>query len=111
VKVNLKALKIVQKKSKKKFGMKDVDTELDKIRKEIAIMKKCSHPNIVRLFEVIDDPNQEKIYLVLEHVDGGELRWKDECDEPIWLIEQVKSYFRDTVIGLDYCTSLILILT
>jgi serine/threonine protein kinase len=33
------------------------------IRKEIAIMKKCRHPNIVRLMEVIDDPQQEKIFM------------------------------------------------
>ena len=34
-----------------------------KIRKEIAIMKKCNHPHIVRLLEVIDDNLQEKIYM------------------------------------------------
>ncbi|KAG5651204.1 hypothetical protein H0H81_009513 [Sphagnurus paluster] len=34
------------------------------IRKEIAVMKKCRHANIARLFEVIDDPEQDKIYLV-----------------------------------------------
>jgi serine/threonine protein kinase len=33
------------------------------IRKEIAIMRKCRHPNLVRLLEVIDDPQQEKIYI------------------------------------------------
>ncbi len=33
------------------------------IRKEIAIMKKCRHPNIVRTLEVIDDPRQDKIYM------------------------------------------------
>jgi len=33
------------------------------IRKEIAVMKKCRHANIARLFEVIDDPQQDKIYL------------------------------------------------
>lgn len=26
-------------------------------------MKKCIHPNVVRLIEVIDDPNARKIYL------------------------------------------------
>ena len=33
------------------------------IRKEIAVMRNCRHANIVRLFEVIDDPQQDKIYL------------------------------------------------
>ena len=34
-----------------------------KIRKEIAIMKKCNHPHIVKLLEVIDDNLNEKIYM------------------------------------------------
>ena len=33
------------------------------VRKEIAVMKKCRHANIVRLFEVIDDPQHDKIFL------------------------------------------------
>ena len=33
------------------------------IREEIAIMKKCSHPHVVRLLEVIDDTAIDKIYL------------------------------------------------
>jgi hypothetical protein len=37
-------------------------TEL-KIKKEIAIMKKLSHPNVVSLFEVIDDRMKEKVYM------------------------------------------------
>ena len=61
----LVAIKIVSKKSKRKLGQKMglVDPQQDKIRKEIAILKKCDHLNIVRLFEVIDNPASEKIYL------------------------------------------------
>lgn len=33
------------------------------IRKEIAVMKRCRHANIATLFEVIDDPQQDKIYM------------------------------------------------
>lgn len=33
------------------------------IRKEISIMKRCCHANQVRLLEVIDDPQHDKIYL------------------------------------------------
>lgn len=34
-----------------------------KIRREIAIMKKCTHQNLVHLLEVIDDPASKKVYL------------------------------------------------
>jgi hypothetical protein len=34
-----------------------------KIRKEIAIMKKCRHANVVMLVEVIDDPISERIFM------------------------------------------------
>ena len=36
---------------------------LEKIKREIAILKKCDHPHVVRLKEVIDDPMVDKIYL------------------------------------------------
>jgi hypothetical protein len=35
----------------------------NKIRKEIAIMKKCKNAHIVRLLEVIDDKTNKKIYM------------------------------------------------
>lgn len=39
------------------------NSTMNSIRKEIAIMNKCRHANLVRLFEIIDDPNAEKIYM------------------------------------------------
>jgi len=39
------------------------NSTMNSIRKEIAIMKKCRHAHLVRLFEIIDDPNAEKIYM------------------------------------------------
>lgn len=40
-----------------------LNTTEAKIRKEIAIMKKCRHPHVVRLYEVIDDRMKDKIYM------------------------------------------------
>lgn len=35
----------------------------DKLKKEIAILKKLRHPNVVRLREVIDAKDSPKIFL------------------------------------------------
>lgn len=45
--------------------------ELQLLQREIDIMHKLRHPNIISLEEVFDEP--ENIYLVLELVTGGEL--------------------------------------
>ena len=33
------------------------------VYREIAILKKLDHPNIVKLVEVLDDPDQDSLYL------------------------------------------------
>ena len=40
---------------------------------EFEILKRLSHPNIVKLIEIIDDPVQAKLYLVMEFYSGGNL--------------------------------------
>lgn len=72
-----------------------------KIRKEIAIMKKCRHKNIVRLKEVIDDHRLRKIYLVLEYLENGELRWSKD-DHAVLLFSKTRKLFKDVVLGLEY---------
>lgn len=52
------AIKIIDKKQRKTFTNR---APLDKIKKEIAIMQKCNHVNVVELHEVIDDPQVLKI--------------------------------------------------
>ena len=36
---------------------------LQKVYREIAIQKKLSHPNVVKLVEVLDDPEQDNLYM------------------------------------------------
>ncbi|KAG6898671.1 hypothetical protein C0993_005248 [Termitomyces sp. T159_Od127] len=73
-----------------------------KIRKEIAIMKKCRHPHVVRLYEVIDDRSKEKIYMVMEYLAGGEVRWHNDRGQPILSGDQTRRIVRDAVLGLEY---------
>jgi hypothetical protein len=41
------------------------------LRKEIAIMKKIDHPNLLNLIEVIEDEGDQKMHLVMEFVEWG----------------------------------------
>ncbi|KAL1959230.1 hypothetical protein VTO42DRAFT_2736 [Malbranchea cinnamomea] len=69
------AIKIVQRYSKRRRLGKLGNPE-DKVKKEVAILKKARHPNVVSLLEVIDDPNRQKVYIVLEYVENGEIMWR-----------------------------------
>jgi len=80
------AIKIVDRFTKKRRLGKSSSHE-DKIKKEIAILKKARHPNIVSLLEVIDDPEKRKVYIVLEHVEMGEVRWRTVGAKEITLVE------------------------
>ncbi|KAJ6439192.1 serine/threonine-protein kinase ssp1 [Purpureocillium lavendulum] len=61
---------------KRRLGGVGALSASDKTRKEIAILKKIRHPNIVGLLEVIDDPELKSVYLVLEDVDLGDIVWR-----------------------------------
>eukprot|EP00443_Scrippsiella_acuminata_P102002 CAMPEP_0115736322 /NCGR_PEP_ID=MMETSP0272-20121206/87195_1 /TAXON_ID=71861 /ORGANISM="Scrippsiella trochoidea, Strain CCMP3099" /LENGTH=484 /DNA_ID=CAMNT_0003180495 /DNA_START=1 /DNA_END=1452 /DNA_ORIENTATION=+ len=58
----LRAIKSVQ-----KGQMRNVA----QFKKEVEVMKMMDHPNIIKLFEVFEDPR--RIYLVMELCEGGEL--------------------------------------
>ena len=41
--------------------------------KEIDIHKMLYHPNIVRLYETIDDKDDDKVYLIMEYAEKGQI--------------------------------------
>ena len=57
----------------KKTRKLHVHTALDKVETEIALMKKMCHPNLVQLYEVIDSPESNMLYMVLEYMPLGEI--------------------------------------
>ena len=50
-----------------------VRTALEKVEREIALMKKLSHPNLVNFWEVIDSPDSDLLYMVIEYMKMGEI--------------------------------------
>ena len=88
------AIKIVERYSKRRRLGRLGDPE-DKVKKEVAILKKARHDHVVSLLEVIDDPAKKKVYIVLEYVSLGEIRWRVKGVREISLIER-RRYDRET---------------
>lgn len=99
---DLVAIKIVDRNSKPKLGRKPGTSHENKVRREIAIMKKCCHPNVVQLLEVLDDIKSNKIYLVLEYLEGGEIVWQAGEGVPVMSVDEARTVARDVVSGLEY---------
>jgi serine/threonine protein kinase len=73
------------------------------IKEEIAIMKKLNHPNLVSLIEVLDDPEEDSLYMVMEMCKKGVVMQVglEERADP-YAEEQCRCWFRDMILGLEY---------
>jgi [calcium/calmodulin-dependent protein kinase] kinase len=73
------------------------------IREEVAIMKKLNHPNLVQLIEVLDDPEEDSLYMVLEMCKKGVVMkvGLDEMATP-YSEEACRCWFRDLILGIEY---------
>jgi [calcium/calmodulin-dependent protein kinase] kinase len=73
------------------------------IKEEIAIMKKLDHPNLVPLIEVLDDPEEDSLYMVLEMCKKGVIMKVDLNNraEP-YDVESCRCWFRDLMLGIEY---------
>ncbi|XP_039987104.1 calcium/calmodulin-dependent protein kinase kinase 1b [Xiphias gladius] len=73
---------------------------LDRVYKEIAILKKLDHPNVVKLVEVLDDPDEDGLHMAFELMTKGPVMEVPK-DDP-FTEEQACFYFRDVVLGIEY---------
>ncbi|KAK1426477.1 hypothetical protein QVD17_15151 [Tagetes erecta] len=87
------AIKVIDKEKIMKGGL------ISHIKREISILRRVRHPNIVQLFEVM--ATKSKIFFVMEYVKGGELfnkvakgRLKEEA---------ARKYFQQLISAVGFC--------
>lgn len=96
------AIKIVQREAPRRLGVSYVPRQTDeRVLREIIAMSRCRHPNVVQLYEVIDDPRSRKLFLVTEYLSGGALAWRDALTHtPVLTCSETRRVIRDVVHGL-----------
>ena len=73
----------------------------DNLKLEIESMKRLNHPNVVNLYEVVDDPTVANMYLIMEFVDGGTLAEPIEQKHIIPEAE-LRHWMRGLMLGLEH---------
>ena len=67
---------------------------------KINILHLCTHPHIIRLYEVIDTPTD--IFLVNEYVSGGEL-FDYIVSKGRLSADEARNFFHQIISGVEYC--------
>ncbi|XP_064547230.1 serine/threonine-protein kinase BRSK2 [Drosophila montana] len=92
----------------KKVAIKIINREklsesvLMKVEREIAIMKLIDHPHVLGLSDVYE--NKKYLYLILEHVSGGEL-FDYLVKKGRLTPKEARKFFRQIISALDFCHS------
>ncbi|XP_075873704.1 serine/threonine-protein kinase BRSK2 isoform X8 [Nelusetta ayraudi] len=78
------------------------ESVLTKVEREIAILKLIEHPHVLKLHDVYE--NKKYLYLVLEHVSGGEL-FDYLVKKGRLTPKEARKFFRQIISALDFCHS------
>lgn len=73
--------------------------DIERISREIKIMKLIRHTNIVQLYEIIEKP--KRLYLIMEYADGGDLFDLIVKNERL-SEKSALNYFAQILLGLNY---------
>jgi serine/threonine protein kinase len=121
------AMKVINRKKlmsqKKGFGFKlngdkvTIDNALEDAMREIAILKKCNHKNVIKLYEILHDNKKDKLYLILEYVQNGTIMIYNEDEDTFQINEhfyknndpnsdytedEIRKIIRQIILGIDY---------
>ena len=75
------------------------EADKERVTREIHILKLIRHPNIIQLYEIIED--KEKLYLITEYASGGELFDYIVANQRVNELEACK-FYQQLLDGIEY---------
>ena len=95
-----KAAKIVSRKKIRKIPNGEIN-----VKREVMILRKLSHINVIKLYHSFQDPIKDKIYLILEYCLGDLQTLLDISASKCFSLWQAKRYFVQLIDGIEYIHS------
>jgi serine/threonine protein kinase len=88
----------------KRIHVKDIKKIAPNVKKEIEIMKDLSHPNIIKMYDVIYENDFDNVNIIMEYASLGNLY---DCVKKEGTITEIysKYYLRQVAKGLKYLLS------
>ncbi|CAG9462794.1 unnamed protein product [Pedinophyceae sp. YPF-701] len=92
------------------FGQRQGADKATTLKKEAEVLKSLDHPNVVHVYEIIDDDRAPHLLCVMEYVEGGPVQVAvctdaDDGSREILSETTAGDYFIQLVDGLDYLHS------
>jgi len=78
------------------------DEEMEFLARELNIMKRVNHPNVIQTFDIFD--SKKHLYIVLEYMEAGTLHEVYQKSRP-FTEDQARSVVKDIMQGVDYLHS------
>ena len=97
----LVAIKVLSRSILRRKRVGQFGNAFDCVMGEIAVMQKLRHPHVVALLEVIDDPDEDYMFLVMEHVRGGDLSVPIQQKRHVSEAE-LRTWMRGMLLGLEH---------
>ncbi|XP_057566465.1 serine/threonine-protein kinase STK11 isoform X3 [Hippopotamus amphibius kiboko] len=95
-----RAVKILKKKKLRRIPNGEAN-----VKKEIQLLRRLRHRNVIQLVDVLYNEEKQKMYMVMEYCVCGMQEMLDSVPEKRFPVCQAHGYFRQLVDGLEYLHS------
>ncbi|XP_052603160.1 serine/threonine-protein kinase STK11 isoform X2 [Peromyscus californicus insignis] len=95
-----RAVKILKKKKLRRIPNGEAN-----VKKEIQLLRRLRHRNVIQLVDVLYNEEKQKMYMVMEYCVCGMQEMLDSVPEKRFPVCQAHGYFRQLIDGLEYLHS------